>query len=70
MKIEWLFEAQNEFRDYLLYYRNKVGTKYARHFSEKILAAVGQLAEFPEIGTAQDQPQIQLQADHLQYLLL
>lgn len=50
MKIEWLYEAQNEFRDYLLYYRNNVGCKYARHFSDKILAAVGQLAQFPEIG--------------------
>lgn len=50
MKIEWLFEAQNEYRDYLLYYRNKVGVKYARSFSEKILSAVGQLEEFPEIG--------------------
>ncbi len=50
MKIEWLFEAQNEYRDYLLYYRNKVGVKYARIFSEKILAAVGQLEQFPEMG--------------------
>lgn len=50
MKIEWLYEAQNEFRDYLLYYRNNVGSKYACHFSDKILAAVGQLAQFPEIG--------------------
>ena len=30
MKIEWLSEASSEFRDYLLYYRNMVGTKYAR----------------------------------------
>lgn len=50
MKIEWLSEASGEFRDYLLYYRNKVGTKYARAFSEKILTAVGQLGEFPELG--------------------
>ena len=50
MKIEWLFEAQNEYRDYLLYYRNTVGVKYARSFSEKILSAVGQLEKFPEIG--------------------
>ena len=50
MKIEWLYEAQNEFRDYLLYYRNNIGSKYACHFSDKILAAVGQLAQFPEIG--------------------
>lgn len=50
MKIEWLYEAQNEFRDYLLYCRNNVDSKYACHFSDKILAAVGQLAQFPEIG--------------------
>ena len=50
MKIEWLFEAKNEYRDYLLYYRNKVGAQYARNFSGKILAAVGQLEKFPEIG--------------------
>lgn len=50
MKIEWLSEPSIEFRDYLLYYRNTVGTKYARAFSEKILAAVGQLEQFPELG--------------------
>lgn len=50
MRIEWLFEAQNEFRDYLLYYRNQVGTKYARSFSEKILSSVAQLEDFPELG--------------------
>ena len=50
MKIEWLFEAQNEYRDYLLYYRNTVCVKYDRSFSEKILSAVGQLEKFPEIG--------------------
>lgn len=50
MKIEWLFEAQNEFRDYLLYYRSNVGTKYARKFSQTILSAVEKLAQFPEMG--------------------
>ena len=50
MKIEWLSEASSEFRDYLLYYRNKVGTKYARAFSDKVLTAVGQLEQFPELG--------------------
>lgn len=50
MKIEWLSEARNEFRDYLLYYRNKVGVKYARDFSEKVLSSVEQLAQFPEMG--------------------
>lgn len=50
MKIKWLFEAQNEFRDYLLFYRNTAGSKYARKFSEKILSAVSQLEQFPELG--------------------
>lgn len=50
MKIEWLSEASSEFRDYLLYYRNTVGSKYARAFSEKVLNAVEQLGEFPELG--------------------
>lgn len=50
MKIEWLSEAKNEFRDYLLYYRNNVGVKYAREFSKKILSSTAQLAQFPEMG--------------------
>lgn len=50
MRIEWLSEARNEFRDYLLYYRNTVGAKYAHAFSDKILSAVGQLAQFPYLG--------------------
>lgn len=50
MRIEWLSEARNEFRDYLLYYRNQVGAKYAREFSKKVLASVEQLAQFPQMG--------------------
>lgn len=50
MKIEWLSEARNELRDYLLYYRNKVGVKCARESSRKVLSAVGLLDEFPEMG--------------------
>ena len=50
MRIEWLFEAQSEFRDYLQYYRIQAGVKYARIFSEKILSSVAQLADFPELG--------------------
>lgn len=50
MRIEWLSEARNEFRDCLLYYRNRVGLKYAHSFSEKVLSAVEQLAQFPESG--------------------
>ena len=50
MKIEWLSEASSEFRDFLRYYRNTGGAKYARAFSEKVLNAVEQLGEFPEQG--------------------
>lgn len=50
MKIEWLFEAQNEYRDLLAYYKNTVGSSYARTFSDKILSSVGQLEEFPLLG--------------------
>ena len=50
MKIKWLFEAQNEYRDFLTYYKTNVGNKYARAFSRKILSAVGQLEQFPEMG--------------------
>lgn len=50
MKIEWLFEAQNEYRDFLLYYRTKPGEPYARKFAEKILSSVRQLEQFPELG--------------------
>lgn len=50
MRIEWLSEARNEFRDYLLYYRNQVGAKYTREFSKQVLASVEQLAQFPQMG--------------------
>ena len=50
MKVEWLYEAQCEFRDFLNYYKTSVGSRYARKFSAKILGAVGQLARSPEMG--------------------
>ena len=50
MKIEWLFEAQNEYRDLLTYYKNTVGSSYARDFSDRILSSVAQLEEFPLLG--------------------
>lgn len=50
MRVEWLYEAQCEFRDFLNYYKNNVGVKYAKKFSDKILSQVGQLALFPEMG--------------------
>lgn len=34
----------------IVYYRNRVGEKYAREFATRVLSAVGQLEEFPEIG--------------------
>ncbi len=50
MKVEWLYEAQCEFRDFLIYYKTQVGEPYARKFSDKILGQVQQLASFPEMG--------------------
>ena len=50
MKVEWLYEAQCEFRDFLTYYKTNVGPKDARKFSEQILDAVGKLESFPEMG--------------------
>lgn len=50
MKVEWLYEARNEYRDILTFYRVQVGEKYARAFSKRVLAAVRQLEQFPESG--------------------
>ena len=50
MKVEWLYEAQCEFRDFLTYYKTNVGPKDTRKFSEQILEAVGKLESFPEMG--------------------
>lgn len=50
MKVEWLYEARNEYRDILQFYRGQVGTKYARAFTDKILKAARQLSSFPESG--------------------
>lgn len=50
MRIEWLYEAQCEFRDFLNYYKTNVGFKYAKQFSDKILGQIQQLALFPEMG--------------------
>ena len=35
MKIEWLYEAQREYHDFLTYYLTMVGEKYAKRFSER-----------------------------------
>ena len=50
MKVEWLYEARNEYRDILQFYCGQVGTKYARAFADKILKAARQLSSFPESG--------------------
>ena len=50
MKVEWLYEARNEYRDFLTFYKTKVGEKYARAFADKILSGVRQLEHFPESG--------------------
>lgn len=50
MKVEWLYEARNEYRDILQFYRGQEGTKYARAFADKILKAARQLSSFPESG--------------------
>ena len=50
MKVEWLYEARNEYRDILQFYRAQVGVKYARAFADKVLHAAGQLSRFPESG--------------------
>jgi plasmid stabilization system protein ParE len=50
MKVEWLYEARNEYRDILQYYKTQVGHKYARAFAEKVIGGVRQLEKFPESG--------------------
>ena len=55
MKVEWLYEAQMEFRELLNYYKNKVGTDSARKFSHKILDSIRQLEQFPEMGVLKEE---------------
>ena len=50
MKVEWLYEARNEYWDFLTFYKTKVGLKYAQAFSQKILENIRQLERFPESG--------------------
>ena len=50
MKIEWLYEAQAEYRELLSYYCNTVGISAARKFADSILETVSRRAEFPEMG--------------------
>ena len=55
MKIEWLYEARNEYRDILQFYKTEVGAKYARAFAEKVLSATKQLSRFPESGVLREE---------------
>lgn len=50
MKIQWLNEAHNEFREFVTYYMTQVGNPHAEKFPKKIVRAVAQLADFPETG--------------------
>lgn len=50
MKIEWLYEAQMEYKELLSYYKNTVGIQAAQKFSEEILGTINNLKTFPEMG--------------------
>ena len=50
MKVEWLYEARNEYRDVLQFYKAQLGGKYAHAFADKVLSAVRQLSRFSESG--------------------
>lgn len=55
MKIEWLYEAQAEYRELLHYHKTKVGPESARRFSKRILKSVELLAQFPEMGLLKEE---------------
>ena len=55
MKVEWLYEAQGEYRELLSYYKNKVGPASARKFSQRILGPVKLLEQFPELGVRKEE---------------
>ena len=54
MKIEWLYEAQREYHDFLTYFHTMVGEKYARRFSQRILSAVSKLEDSPQLGVLKE----------------
>ena len=54
MRVEWLYEAQAEFRELLIYRRTNVGAQSARQFSDNILKSVRQLEQFPELGVLKE----------------
>ena len=54
MKVEWLYEAQAEYRELLNYYKNRISPASARKFSERILSTVKLLEQFPEMGVLKE----------------
>ena len=54
MKVEWLYEAQMEYRNLLNYHKNMVGRESARKFAKKILDSVKHLEKFPEMGVRRE----------------
>lgn len=55
MKVEWLYEAQMEYRELLSFYKNTVGEEGALKFSKRILGAVRQLETFPQMGVLKEE---------------
>lgn len=55
MKIEWLYEAQMEYKELLSYYKNTVGVQAAKKFSEDILGTISNLENFPEMGILKEE---------------
>lgn len=49
-KVEILSEAKQQIRDIALYHKMKVGPNSARKITDKLLDAIEQLGEFPEMG--------------------
>ena len=50
MKVEWLYEAKQEYLALLRYHMNQVSSSSAHSFAELILSSVENLAVFPESG--------------------
>ena len=54
MKVEWLYEAQMEYRNLLNYHKNTVGSESARKFAKNIMNSVRHLEKFPEMGVLRE----------------
>jgi len=55
VKIEWLYEAQMEYKELLSYYKNTVGLQAARKFSQEILGSISGLEQFTEMGLLKEE---------------